>query len=117
MKFSIMTNRYRVIDTGVFITYDCTSDAIIDVDTENGFKFKLTLKFNEDDEKQHKLIKEVTDDIIILSCVNFNSSLGIGTKKPLHIATVDDKALLFHFWVSTVENDMRRIEYTFLQEV
>lgn len=117
MKFEITTNGYRVIYSGVVILYDCNSDATINVDTENGFKFKMILKFTEDDDEQHKLIKEVTDDSIVLTCINFSSSLGIGTKKPLPVATIDDKDLIFHFCVCTLGDDMRRVEYTFLQEV
>lgn len=118
MKFKITTNGYSVIYSGVVMLYDYNSDVTISVDTESEdkFKFKVILKFTEDGNKDYTLSKEVNDDSIVFTCTNFKSSLGIGTKKPLPLATVDDKEVSFHFCVYQIGEDVRRVEYTFLQD-
>ena len=50
MKFEITTNGYKVIHSGVFMLYDSEADATFNVDAENGFKFRVILKFTKNSE-------------------------------------------------------------------
>ena len=116
MKFEITTNGYKVINSGIFMLYDGEADATFNVDAENGFKFRVILKFTKNKEDTYALSKDVSDDTIIFTCANFTSSLGTGTIEPLSVATIGGKEMYMHFWSSLKADNVREVIYTFLQK-
>lgn len=117
MELSIKTNGYSVISAGVLFLYDNESECKMGIVADNGFKFEIVFRFVSNTDKKHSMDKAIEGNTIILKCTNFNDPLGVGTVKPLSIATIAGKEVFLHFWTYNLgENATRKIEYTFLQK-
>lgn len=119
MKFEVKTDGYKVIRSERVILYEYESDCEINVDTENGFKFTIVLKFINDgnDKKEISVNKEVNGNTMTFRCANFDNVLGSGTIKPLPIATLNGKEVFMHFWSYSIGDSKTRVlDYTFLEK-
>lgn len=99
MKVSLQSLNYDIIDHGIVFLFDENSDLTFNIDAENGFNFKLILKFVNNIVSSKQVInRSVINNEIILECVNFSSS-GTGTSIPLEIAKISGKRVYLIFWV------------------
>ena len=72
---------------------------------------------NPREDESHSIKGEVLNGELILDCINFNDSLGIGTNRPLELGMVEGKRLMMHFWSYLIGQDMvRKIEYSIFKE-
>ena len=118
MQITKMSKEKKILDSGSIITFDSTADISFDVQFDNNFSFKLIFKFENDaNNKSHSLNFNLLDNTITFSCVNFNNVLGTGTKKPLEIATVENKKVFITFWVTAMGlESLKRLDYSIYQE-
>ena len=117
MELCMSTNGYKVITSGSVLLLEKNAELEMHITADNGFNFDIVLKFIEDEDKKDRdVIKEVDGKKIIYKCINFSTS-GVGTTKPLSIATVDKKEWFLHFWANQpIENGPRRVEYSILEK-
>ena len=117
MDFSISTDNYKVVSSGMVILYGPDSELKFSIVASNNFSFDVVLKFAENDDGKKGVNKEVDGNTIIFKCINFNGALGTGTTKPLPIATVSGKDISMQFWSYLLgdKNSARKVEYTFLE--
>lgn len=116
MQVYLSSGDYDIINSGYVFLFGKDEDLKIDIDAENGFKFALILKFRKDDSVEKKIEKEMIDQTIILSCINFRNN-GTGLASPVNIATVNGKELYFMFWAyQEGEDEVRGIKYTLFYE-
>lgn len=120
MKIKLHSSNYDIIDHGTVILYQEDSDLTFDIDTENGFKFQLVLKFINDDKSIQCVNRLLSNNIVTLECINFMSS-GTGTVVPVEVATVQYKKIYIAFWMY-IEGDVvgkkktRSVKYTLFME-
>ena len=115
MQISLSSGKYKIINSGQTFLFADSNELKIEVDADNSFKFSICLKFENDDMHEQKINSVIREDEIILTCVNFKNS-GTGLYKPVHIATIDGKALWFVFWSyleGSLEGKVRSVKYTF----
>lgn len=113
MQIKLSTNNYQITNSGVAFLYDSKSELTMKINADKNFSFTLVLKFKTTENKEQAIEKEISENTITLICNNFLNALGTGTIKPISLATINDKELLLHFWSYTQE-DMRKVEYSFL---
>lgn len=117
MDIKMSNDNYKIVSSGMVIMYKYDSELKFSIKASETFSFDLVLKFVTDENRERTLNKEVSDNKIILECVNFKEQQGVGTIVPLSIATVSGKDVLFHFWSYSMGNrDTRKIEYTFFEK-
>lgn len=120
MKIKLSSSNYDIVDHGSVILYQEDSELTFDIDTENGFKFQLVLKFKNDNNSKQCVNRTVMNNIVTLDCINFMSS-GTGTGIPVEVATIKHKKIYIAFWVY-VEGDMvgkkktKSVKYTLFME-
>lgn len=113
MKVTMETGNYRVLDSGTVFTFDSDSSLEFNMDFNESFQFNLILKFERNNTKKRDIKTEINDNNIILTCVNFDSSLGTGTSKAIELATFNGKKVFFNFWVYSLnEKSNRKVSYS-----
>lgn len=115
MQISLSSGNYRIIDSGQTFLFGDSNELKIDVSADNGFKFSVYLKFENDDTHEQKIDSVIREDEIVLSCMNFKNS-GTGLYQPARIATIDGKTLWFVFWSyleGSLKGKVRSVKYTF----
>lgn len=120
MKINLSTSKYNIVDTGTVFLFEEDGELIFNIDTENQFKFKIILRFINEDNSDQIINKTVTNDTITMECVNFLSS-GTGTSVPLELATIQKKKMYIMFWTYLEGNVLgqkksRSVKYTFFLE-
>lgn len=120
MKVTLHSSDYDIVNHGTVFLFEENSDLTFDIDTENGFKFKLILKFVEQDNSEQVINRVIQNNVIIMECVNFLSS-GTGTSTPIEIAKSQNKKIYIMFW-TYLEGDVlgqrksRSVKYTLFME-
>ena len=114
------SSNYDVLDYGTIILFDEKSNFVLYVDTEDNFKFQVTIDFSDDNSGQKFIDTKTKNNEIKMTCMNFLSS-GTGTSVPIEIATWKSKKIYLSFWVY-IEGDVegagktRSIKYTLFIE-
>lgn len=111
------SSNHTVLESGSVITYSNENEVLFSIKMDDTFSFDLLLKFTSNGEEQHQLQQSVSGNTITLNCVNFDNPLGTGTKKPIELATFDNKKVYINFWVNALgDNALKKIAYTFYTE-
>lgn len=117
MTIEKTTSDYTIVDSGAVITYSGMSDLTLSVKANKDFTFSIVIRFESAKEKEQKIERNVSGNLITLTCVNFDNSLGTGTAEPLDIATIEGKKLYLNLWAYALGAGAQRyIVYTFYQE-
>ena len=117
MTIEKTTSDYLIIDSGAVITYSGKSDLTLSIKTDNDFSFSIEIKFVSTNDKVHKIERNVSGNLLTLTCVNFDNPLGTGTAEPLDIATVSGKKLYLNLWAYALGAGAQRyVVYTFYRE-
>lgn len=117
MEVVISSSEHDILNSGSVITYSNTAELSFSIKMDDTFSFQLVLKFESTEEKQHELKKNVSENTIILTCVNFDNSLGTGTTSPIELATFNGKKVSVNFWVYALgDKSLRKIVYSFYSE-
>lgn len=117
MKIEKSSSNHTILDSGSAITYSNTAELSFSVEMDNTFSFKVILKFENTDNNQYELKHNISDNTIILTCVNFDNPLGTGTTNPIELATYNGKKIYFNFWVYALgAKSLRKVAYTFYSE-
>ena len=99
---------------------DENGDFTLNIDAGNSLELVLTIVFTEDDSKKRRIETNLSDNHLIIMCINF-VSLGTGLTAPLEVALIDGKKIYFMFWAyleGNAENKTkaRKVEYTLYSE-
>lgn len=118
-SITVYSSGHQVLGSGSVITYSNTSDISFIIEMDETFKFQLVLKFEDIAGKESKidLAPDTQKNILTMTCINFNNSLGIGTTAPIEVATFRGKTIFLHLWVYTLgEKNLRKITYSLYLE-
>jgi len=111
------SSNHIILESGSVITYSNSNEVHFSIKMDDSFSFDLILKFSSDDEKQYRLEQNVTNNTITLDCINFDNPMGTGTKKPIELATFNNKKIYINFWVNSLgKNALKKIAYTVYSE-
>lgn len=111
------SSNYIILESGSVITYSNENGVLFSIKMDDTFSFDLIIKFTGNGEKQHQLQHNVSDNTITLNCVNFDNPLGTGTRKPIELATFNNKKVYINFWVNALgDKALKKISYTFYSE-
>lgn len=117
MSVTVSSGTYKILESGTVITFDEQSDLSFDLDLNDSLKFTLTLRFISNEGDEIKMVANVNDQLITITCENFDNVLGTGVIQPLQLAIVNDKKLFFRFWVRKLgKSATKEIAYTFYIE-
>lgn len=109
---------YRIIANGDTFLFDPWGDLTISIENEEGLQMKITLKFANDEKKEHRVETAIVEDFLMITCYNFDG-LGTGLKRPTHIADVDNKAVYILFssrFIGNKDQGTRSVRYTIFME-
>ena len=120
MQISFSSGNYNIISSGEAFLFEQDNDFKIDIDVDDNYNISIILIFQkEDGDDTYKIKGEINGNKITLHCINFND-LGTGLTKPVSIAMIEGKELLFMFWshLEGKEKDgrVRSVRYTFFYE-
>lgn len=123
MITQILSKDYIVLDTNTVYFFEPYSDLTLHFETgaADGFNFDIKLTFKTDKNLEQSVEKTVSENEIAFQFINFDNPFGIGTTKPLEIATVNEKKLYMHIWIYGVGQNadavgVRKVEYTVFEE-
>lgn len=101
-----------VLSSGVVTSFE-NNPISIEIYDENDSMIKLQFIFVSDETvKKHSMSTAVVEDVLCLTLTNFDSPLGIGTKKPIYFAQYGDELLYLLFRVSAIDAYTRTLYYT-----
>ena len=108
----IRSKSAEVLSSGTFIPFDGGPTEISIGSGKD--KLKLVISFSESKDKKepHSLSSNPDKNTLNLQLVNFNSSLGIGNKKPLKIGGIDDEELFLQLRVYDHAESDKLVHYT-----
>lgn len=106
-----------VLDSGALLAFSATSDVEFEVQLDETFTFNLVLKFASNGGDQHNIKSDVEGNKIIITCINFDNTLGTGTSRPIELAVFEGKKIFINFWVYSLgKKNAREVSYTFYKE-
>ena len=114
MQVHLSSGNYGIIASGESFLFDPYEDLTIRVDDDKEFHVEIVMKFTEDASGEHDINTDVTNDSLVITCVNF-SSIGTGLKRPAHIADVNGKKVYLMFssgYLGNKEDKARSVKYT-----
>ncbi len=117
MKTKLYSGNHEIVDSNTVILFDKNSNLLINATTET-FDFMIEIIFTEDESGKIAINRnvDVENNKVLFTCVNFKNIFGTNTTTPLNIATVEDRALYLHLYVSLMEDGIRRVNYTLFLE-
>ena len=118
MQVSLSSGGYDIIDSGHIFLFGEDKDLKMDITANNGFEISLILKFSKDTSNEQKIQKDISENTIILTCINFQNE-GTGLATPVRIAAIDGKELYLMFWSYLEGKDeikSRSVKYTLFYE-
>ena len=118
MRVCLSSGEYDIVASGEVFLFGSSEDLVIHVDNGDNFQVKILMKFLEDDSGEHDIKTNVENDSLVITCVNF-SSIGIGLKRPTHIANANGKKIYFMFsssYLGDKDNAARSVKYTVFVE-
>ena len=117
MDIEISSSNHIILDSGSVITYSDTAELSFSIKMDNTFSFQLILNFESTGESQHQLKQSVSENVITLTCINFDNSLGTGTTRPIELAIFNGKKIFINFFVYALgDKSLRKIVYSFYSE-
>lgn len=107
----------NVIDTGTVFSFNAEADVDI-IEQIDDVILTIRFKFQKNDQKKYQIDKKVDEanNLIELTCFNFENSLGTGTTSPIDLAMINKKNVTLHFWIfllGSEEKAARKIDFTF----
>lgn len=119
MQISLSSGNYNIIDSRQIFLFNEKDDLKINVVADNKFQFSMIFKFWSDSSDKQDITKEIIDNNIIFSCINFHD-MGTGLSSPVSIAKIDGKEYFLMFW-SYLEGEenkgpVRSVKYTIYSE-
>lgn len=106
-----------ILDSGSLLAFSAGSDIEFEVQMDETFTFHLILKFASNGGDQHDIKSDVEDNKIIITCINFDNTLGTGTSRPIELAVFEGKKIYLNFWVYSLgKKSAREVSYTFYKE-
>ena len=120
MDISLKSDGYKIISSGVVLSYGAESNIELFVGEEgDDSAFRIILQFdydNNDKRTYSRINSNSSDKTIEITCFNFAPE-GSTTAEPLNLATVRGKKFLMSFYVSRVglKSGIRQVVYTFYE--
>ena len=107
----IYSGAYLIFASGSFLAFSNDDDIKFEVAPNKDFHFSLIFHFVDDGGKSD-LRKNVEENNMYFTCLNFN--IGAGTTQPIEIATANGKKMFLHFWAEFIDTSKqtRQIKYT-----
>ena len=100
---------YVIVDSGSTITYNGTADITLSIKASDQFSFLVKIIFESSENKdQHRISKHVSENVITLTCHNFDSELGACNADPIPLATVGGKAWYLNLWAYAIKKGSQR---------
>lgn len=102
----ITTGQYEIISSGVVhftnseVKFELANLVVI-------YKFKT-------DSGEKRFDGEIVDGALIITTYNSNNSLGEGKLDPVEVGTLNGRRLFTTWYVNTVEEKLRQLNYTFM---
>lgn len=104
----------KIISSGSFITISKSGNKLSFEYKEKRFNFELS--FFKDDVKKESRINYYPNqikDTLLLDFYNFENALGVGATNPIVVAIDDNKNMYANFVVYSINENIKKIVYTF----
>lgn len=116
MQVKISSKGHDIVASGMAYLFDKDADLTMNIEADDGYSFRLVMKFEEDSEREQGIEQNVQDNTIFLTCYNFIGA-GTGLYEPTQIAMMNGKALFLVFWsyldgAEKGKKKMRSVRYT-----
>ena len=114
MQITLSSGDYDIVSSGQTFLFGLDENLRINIASEDNFEFSVVLEFQENSHGEREIKKEVKDNVITLTCTNFNAS-GTGLKKPINIARVNGKEVFLMFWAyleGVEDGKVRSVKYS-----
>lgn len=118
MQVDLTSGGNRIIASGDTFLFGESNELTINVNGTNGFNVCVTMKFISDDSGDHRIVKDILEDRLVLLCYNFGGA-GTGLSHPAHIANANNKKVYLMFWTyeeGIKERKARSVKYTLFCE-
>ena len=118
MRVDLTSGGNHIIASGYTFLFGESNEITISVSEEDGLYICVTMKFFSDDSGEHRIVKDVLDDRLVLSCYNFGGA-GTGLSRPAHIADANNKKIYLMFWTyeeGIKKQTARSVKYTLFCE-
>lgn len=113
MDITKASSSYTVIDSGILFFVEGFEPTKIRVRCDDSFAFNIAFSFNSDESGKLALNQNAEGDTVTFVCTNFNSAEGVGTNRPVEIATYNGKPISLIFRVYLLPGgQMRKVEYS-----
>lgn len=107
------TGGLKVLDSGVILSAGVNESIVFNL-VFFSFRFKLEFKFIDNDGKTYASISVEDDDKMIVTCENYNNSLGTGVKTPLKLTNSENENLYISYTIYKMSSDAgHKLQYTF----
>lgn len=116
MQVHLSSENYDILASGEAFLFKPDADLTIQILEDDGEELKIVMKFTEDASGKQAIQSDVTEDSLIIRCINF-TGLDMGLRCPAHIAEIDGKevSILFSSKCSG-EKKVRSVKYTVFRE-
>lgn len=116
MQVHMSSGNYDILASGEAFLFGPDADLTIQILEDDGEELKIVMKFSEDASGKRDIQSDVTEDSLVIRCVNF-TGLDMSLKRPTHIAEIDGKEvfLLFSSTCSS-EKMVRSVTFTVFRE-
>lgn len=115
MKINILSGSYKIIKSGSIIADEWASDIKFQLCPNAIISMTICLHFEEREGHERSLNVQSNTNTITFVCVNFGDT--VGTSHPIEIGKISGKRIYFNFRNYEEKRVMRKIEYTFYEEV
>lgn len=114
MKISLSSDNYSIVSSGETFLFGADKDLRMNIVADDHFEFSVVFRFEDSADGEHHIDKKVNDNIITLTCYNFED-LGTGLTKPMNLARIEGRDILLTFWAYAEgpdEEKVRSVKYT-----
>ena len=85
MKTVIESGNFEIIESNVIFMDSLQSEVLFHLAVNGKYFGDIRIRFISREDESHSIKGEVLNGELILDCINFNDSLGIGTNRPLEL--------------------------------
>ena len=116
MQIQLSSRGHEIVGSGMAYLFDTDAELTMNIEADDGYSFRLVMKFEEDSGREQCIEQNVQDNTIFLTCYNFIET-GTGLYEPAQIAVINGKPLFLVFWsfldgTEKEKKKMRSVRYT-----
>lgn len=118
MNSRIESGTYELVESNMIIMDSIDSQLTIHLNVDGTSIGKINVQFTSEEENEESAFStKIENGELFINCINFNNTLGTGTKEAIEIGRIQGKLLKMQLWVYMLDKMyIRKVEYSIFKE-